>query len=165
MTILGFAEWLESTSLAILIRESLYGFAIVVGFHILGLTLSVGTLLWVDLRLLGVSLRNLRVSAVYRGLAPWFLAGFALMFISGVMLFTAFATSAYANVYFRIKIVALLLAGANALAFHIVTQRQSATWDGAPRPPAAVRVAGLISIVLWALVILAGRMMSYTLFS
>ena len=94
MTIPGAAEWLESTSLAILIRESLYGFAIVVGLHILGLTLSVGTLLWVDLRMLGVSLQSLRVSAVYRGLAPWFLAGFALMFISGAALFTAFTTSA-----------------------------------------------------------------------
>jgi len=165
MTIPGVAEWLESTSLAILIRESLYGFSIVVGLHILGLTLSVGTLLWVDLRMLGVSLKSLRVSAVYRGLAPWFLAGFALMFISGATLFTAFATSAYTNVYFRIKIVALLLAGANALAFHVVTQRPSATWDDAPRPPAAARIAGLASIVLWALVILAGRMMSYTMFS
>lgn len=165
MTIPGVAEWLESTSLAILIRESPYGFAIVVGLHILGLTLSVGTLLWVDLRMLGVSLQGLRVSAVYRGLAPWFLAGFALMLISGATLFTAFATSAYANVYFRIKIVALLLAGANALAFHVVTQRPSATWDDAPRPPAAARIAGLASIVLWALVILAGRMMSYTMFS
>jgi hypothetical protein len=46
-----------------------------------------------------------------------------------------------------------------------VTQRQSATWDDAPRPPAAARIAGLASIVLWALVILAGRMMSYTMFS
>jgi hypothetical protein len=165
MTTLDFAEWLESTSLAILIRESLYGFVIVVGFHILGLALSVGTLLWVDLRLLGVSLRKLRVSAVYRGLAPWFLAGFALMFVSGATLFTAFATSAYVNVYFRIKVVALLLAGANALAFHVMTQRRSTTWDDLPRPPAAARIAGLSSIVLWALVILAGRMMSYTMFS
>ena len=165
MTILGFAEWLESTSLAILIRESSYGFAIVVAIHILGLTLSVGTLLWVDLRLLGVSMRSLRVSAVYRDLAPWFLAGFTVMLVSGVTLFTAFATSAYVNVYFRIKIVALLLAGANALAFHVVTQRRSATWDDAPRPPATVRIAGLTSIVLWVSVILAGRMMSYTMFS
>ena len=165
MTILGFAEWLENTSLAILIRESSYGFAIVVAIHILGLTLSVGTLLWVDLRLLGVSMRSLRVSAVYRDLAPWFLAGFTLMLVSGVTLFTAFATSAYANAYFRVKIVALLLAGANALAFHIVTQRGSATWDDAPVPPAAVRIAGLTSIVLWVSVILAGRMMSYTMFS
>jgi hypothetical protein len=165
MTILGICKWLENTSFAVLIQESQYGFPIVVALHILGLTLSVGTLLFVDLRLLGVSMRSLRVSEAYRGLAPWFLTGFALMFVSGATLFIAFATAAYGNVYFRFKMVALLLAGANALVFHIMTQRGSADWDAAPRPPAAVRVAGLTSIVLWAAVILAGRMISYTMFS
>ena len=165
MTILGVCEWLESTSLAILIQESAYGFPIVVAVHILGLTFSVGTLLWVDLRMLGLGFGQFRVSEVYRGLAPWFLAGFAVMLISGATLFTAFATSAYGNVYFRIKMAALVLAAANALVFHVVTEKASVRWDDATRPPAAVRAAGLTSIVLWAAVILAGRMMSYTMFS
>jgi hypothetical protein len=52
----------------------------------------------------------------------------------------------------------------NALAFHVLTQRGSTAWDTAPRPPAAVRLAGLISIVLWTVVILAGRLISYTMF-
>jgi hypothetical protein len=86
------------------------------------------------------------------------------MFLSGATLFVGFATSAYANLYFRIKVVALVLAGLNALAFHVLTQRASATWDPAPRPPVTVRLAGLASIVLWTVVILAGRMISYTMF-
>jgi uncharacterized membrane protein YjjP (DUF1212 family) len=101
---------------------------------------------------------------VYRGLAPWFGGGFLVMFLSGATLFAGFATAAYANLYFRIKVVALVLAGLNALAFHVLTQRGSAAWDTAPRPPAAVRLAGLISIVLWTVVILAGRLISYTMF-
>jgi hypothetical protein len=165
MTIIDVCEWLESTPVARLIQESAYGFPIVVAVHILGLTFSVGMLLWVDVRMLGVTLRGLRISEVYRGLAPWFLAGFALMLISGAMLFTAFATSAYANVYFRLKMILLLAAGLNALVFHWVTQRGLATWDNASRPPASVRLAGLASLVVWAAVILAGRMMSYTMFS
>lgn len=164
MTIFEICEWLESTAIAVLVRESSYGFPILVGVHILGLTLSAGTLLWVDLRLLGVSLTQTRVSDVYRGLAPWILGGFLVMFLSGATLFAGFATSAYANLYFRIKVVALGLAGLNALAFHVLTQRRSATWDAAPQPPVTVRLAGLTSIVLWALVILAGRMISYTMF-
>jgi uncharacterized protein DUF6644 len=165
MTVVALCEWLESTWLATLIKESPYGFQIVVGIHILGLAFSVGTLLWVDLRMLGWVMRGLRVSEVYRGLAPWFLAGFAVMLVSGVTLFTAFATMAYANVYFRIKLVTLLLAGANALAFHVLTQRSSAEWDDALPPPLRVRAAGVASLALWATVILAGRMMSYTMFS
>ena len=164
MTIYEICEWLESTTLAVLVRESSYGFPILVGIHILGLVLSVGMLLWVDLRLLGVSLRQSPVSEVYRGLAPWFLSGFLVMFLSGATLFTGFATSAYASFYFRTKVVALVLAGLNALAFHVFTQRRSAAWDAAPDPPVMVRLAGLASIVLWTVVILAGRMISYTMF-
>jgi hypothetical protein len=148
-----------------MIQESLYGFPIVVGVHLLGLALSVGTLLWVDLRLLGITLRGSRVSDVYRSLAPWFLVGFAMMLTSGTMLFTAYATAAYGNTYFRIKIAALVLAGANALFFHAVTQKAPASWDDSPRPPAAARIAGFTSLALWVVVILAGRMMSYTVFT
>jgi len=165
MTLVDVLIWLEGTSLATLIQESRFGFPIVVGAHILGLTLSVGTLLWVDLRMLGVAVQRLPVSQVYRSLAPWFLAGFAMMLASGVTLFTAYATLAYSNFYFRLKMIALVLAGVNAFVFHVMTQRTSVDWDAAPRPPAAARVAGLMSIVLWVVVILAGRMMSYTMFS
>jgi len=165
MTLSTIFEWLESTALAAVIQESAYGFPLVVALHILGLTLSVGTLVWVDLRLLGLSLRGMRVSEVYRGLAPWFAAGFLMMFASGAVLFTAYATSAYANVFFRIKMLALLLAALNAVAFHFVGGRRSTAWDAAPRPPATVRIAGLASLLLWVTVIVAGRLMSYTMFS
>ena len=164
MTIEMIFETLENTRLAALIQESLYAFPVVVGVHILGLTLSVGTLLWVDFRLLGLTLRSLPISRVYRELAPWFIAGFAMMFASGAVLFTAYATAAYGNVFFRIKMIALLLAGANALALHFLSGRRQSTWDTAPRPPVSVRIAGLISVLLWMTVIVAGRMMSYTMF-
>jgi hypothetical protein len=165
MTLPEILEWLQTTTVATTIQESQYGFPLVVGVHILGLGLSVGTLLWVDLRLLGVTLLGSRVSDVYRSLAPWFLFGFAMMLTSGAMLFTAYATAAYGNTYFRIKMTTLVLAGANALFFHAVTQKAQASWDDSPRPPVSARVAGFASLVLWAVVILAGRMMSYTVFS
>jgi hypothetical protein len=165
MTLIGICEWLESTSVAVVVKESAYGFAIVVAVHLLGLIVSVGTLLWVDLRMLGFGIRVMRISDIYHGLAPCFLAGFAVMLVSGATLFTAFATSAYSNVYFRIKLLAILLAAVNALVFHLMTQKTSTSWDDARHPPLAVRAAGLASIVLWTAVILAGRLMSYTMFS
>ena len=81
------------------------------------------------------------------------------------MLFTAYATAAFGNTYFRIKMSALLLAGVNAVFFHAITQKAQAAWDDSARPPVAARVAGFASLALWAVVILAGRMMSYTVFS
>jgi len=87
------------------------------------------------------------------------------MFVSAGLLLTGFAVAAYGNGYFRVKIAAILLAGGNAFAYHAVTERRIARWDGARAPPLAARMAGLISILLWAIVILARRMLSYTLYS
>jgi hypothetical protein len=164
MAVLKICEWLESTQLGILVRESLWGFQILVAIHILGLAVSAGTLVWWDLRLLGISMQRCRVTEVYRRFMPWTLSGFVVMFITGSMLFTGFATRAYGNLFFRIKMTALLLAGMNALIYHLLTERDIAKWDHAARLPLRARVAGLISILLWGVVIMAGRMISYTMF-
>lgn len=157
-------EWLEATPLGMMVRESAWGFPILVALHIMSLTLSAGTLVWFDLRLLGVSMSAHRASLLYRRLMPWMFTGFAVMFITGVMLLAGFATAAYDNVYFRVKVVAMLLAAANAVVYHRFTERRIAAWDDAARPPLAARMAGLVSICVWAVVIMAGRMMSYTMF-
>jgi hypothetical protein len=164
-SILHACEWLESTPVGLLVRESPYAFPILVAVHIVGLTLSVGIVVWFDLRLLGVSMRGSPASVVYRQLMRWAFAGFAIMFVSGGLLLTGFATAAYGNVYFRAKLVAILLAGLNAFGYHAVTERRMAQWDNSPRTPLPARMAGIVSIALWAIVILAGRMMSYTLYS
>jgi hypothetical protein len=164
MSVLHVCEWLEGTPTGVYVRESMYGFPILVAIHILTLTMSVGTLIWFDLRLAGVSMLRYPISKMYRRLMSWTLVGFCVMFISGALLFTGFATKAYGNVYFRIKLAAMVFAGINALFYHLVTERQIARWNQAARPPTAVRLAGIISIVLWASVVMAGRMMSYTMF-
>ena len=164
MSILQAAEWLESTAAGTLVRESLYGFPILVAIHLLGLTISAGIVIWFDLRLLGISMRGQPVSQVYRRLMPLAFVGFAVMFISGGFLLAGFATAAYGNLYFRIKAAALVLAGVNALIYHRTTERTIASWDTHSRPPLAARMAGMISLAVWTTVVLAGRMMSYTMF-
>jgi hypothetical protein len=164
MTLLQICEWLESTPLAELVTQSLYGFQILVAIHLMGLGLSVGTVIWFDLRLLGKVLTAAPVSLVYRRLAPWMVAGFVMMFASGLVIFVGYATAAYGNVYFRIKLATMALAGVNALLFHVYTQRRLAGWDAWTHPPAGARAAGAVSIASWVVVVLCGRMMSYTMF-
>jgi Family of unknown function (DUF6644) len=156
-------EWIEGTPLASLARDSLYGFQILVAMHLLGIALAVGTLLWVDLRMLGVCLVGRPLAEIHRGLAKWFAAGFAIVFSSGAALFAGFATSAYGNFYFRVKLAAIVLAGLNALVFHRQLKKPTAHADTAS-PPVAVRAAGALSLAFWATVLVCGRMLSYTLF-
>ena len=145
-------QWLETTPIATFVTYSDYGFVIAVGVHLLGLGLSAGLIMWVDLRLLGVVLTAQPASAVYRQVAPWMLTGFTLMIGSGLALFAAYATTAYANVWFRLKVIALLLAAINAAVYHLWMSRGQA------------RATGICSLAIWTFVIFAGCMMSYTMF-
>ena len=164
LAILEILNRLEQTDLSILVRESLWVFPVLVSIHILGLTLSVGTLVWFDLRLLGIGIRHCAVSRLYGRLKPWMISSFLVMAVSGAMLFTGFATLAYQNVFFRIKVAALVVAGVNALVFHLVTERRIGEWDEARVLPMPARLAGLISIICWTVVILVGRMTAYTMY-
>ena len=115
----------------------------------------------VDLRLLGATMRDVPVSEVIGRLFPWTLAGFLLMVGSGAMLFSANPLTYYGNVIFRIKMAILTLAVANASLFHIRMYRRVAAWNHAANPPREAKAAGALSLVLWASLIMAGRMVYY----
>lgn len=157
-------EAIEQTAPGVYVRESPYGFPIVVGLHILSLAFSLGMFLWFDLRLLGLALTRTRVSAVYRRLMPWATIGFLLAFATGSMLFSGFAMRAAENTWFRVKLAAFIVLALNAVVYHRVTERDRDWWDDRPLPPGGARLAGLVSLILWAVVVLCGRMMSYTMF-
>ena len=128
----------------------------------LGIALSVGVLCWFDPRLLGLALRDQPVSTVWQKLMPVAFVGFAVMFLTGLLLFWAEALTAYHSVHFWIKLVLLALAGVTALSFEATAHRNMAGWDADPVPPLRARMTGLISLVLWTAIIITGRTMAYT---
>jgi hypothetical protein len=161
MSLLRFCEWLESTPGSVALHESRYMFLIVLTVHVLTLAVFVGTALMIDLRFLGVTLIRVPASEVVGRLLPWAVAGFLVMVTSGALLFYAAPVVRYHNLFFRFKMGALVLAVVNAWVFHATVYRRVAQWDRDPVPPREVRVAGGLSLVLWALIITAGRMMAY----
>jgi hypothetical protein len=102
-----------------------------------------------------------RASEVVARLLPWTAAGFVVMVISGALLFYSAPLVRYHNVFFWFKMGALAAALLNAWIFHATVYRRIADWDLDPVPPRRARVAGGLSLVLWALIITAGRMMAY----
>lgn len=158
----NFCQWLYETPISVGIRESYWVFPIIEGTHLLGIALSVGMLCWFDLRLLGLVLRDEPVTKVWNQVMPAALAGFALMFVTGFLLFWAEAITAYHSVHFWIKLALLALAGMNALIFESTARRNMAEWDTSLVPPPRARMAGLISLVLWTAIVVTGRTMAYT---
>jgi hypothetical protein len=80
------------------------------------------------------------------------------------MLFYAVPLRSYYRIWFRMKAVALVLAGLNAFLFHRGIDGRIDQWDRDPVPPRAARLAGAGSLVLWTIVVVAGRMIAYNWF-
>ena len=154
--------WLANTPGGTYIRESIWEFPTIEGIHVLSIAMSVGMILWFDLRLLGLIMKHRPISEIFRGVYWYMVGGFAAAIISGLLLFWAEADRAYPNIFARIKFLALLFAGLNILYFHLGTQRSQSDWDDSPKPPLRVRIAGFMSIMWWVVVISAGRLMAYT---
>ena len=161
MSLFRLFEWLGNTSWSVALHESRYVFLLVLMVHVLTLSVFVGTALMIDLRLLGNTMTHVLVSQVVTRLLPWSEAGFLVMVISGALLFYAAPLTRYENVFFRLKMAALVMAAINIWLFRRNVYRRVGAWDLDPTPPLRVRMVGTISLVLLALIITAGRMMAY----
>jgi hypothetical protein len=132
--------------------------------HVLTLCLFVGmSVIW-DLRLLGVVLPDVPMTEMTRRVWPFMLVGFVIMSMTGVLLFYAIPIRSYQNVFFRLKVIMLIAAGLNAWTFHRTVYRSVQQWDTAARPPRRARQAAIASLVLWAGIVVAGRMIAYNWF-
>ena len=165
MSPLEFFEWLQNTDWSIAIRESLLLYPLIETTHVLALCVSVGLIAIVDLRLIGLSFSNVLISEVTGKIIPWALVGFTLMVTSGLLLFYANPLKASQNLFFQIKMVALLLAGLNAFFFHAVIYRKATTWDSLQIVPFRARLAGCASLTLWTAVLVSGRLQAFNWFN
>jgi hypothetical protein len=161
MSIIEMCQWLQDTSIGTSIRESTWVFPILEGTHLLMIALSVGTLLVIDLRLAGLLFTREPISRVTKAVMPASLVGFVIMFATGILLFWCQAVKAYSSIYFKLKILFLVMAGINALVFELTLRSKLGPHDNDPMPPFRARVAGITGLILWAGVICAGRTMAY----
>jgi hypothetical protein len=164
MSLLPFVQWLADTSGSVALRESLYVYPLVESVHVLTLCVFLGMAVMFDLRLLGITLTTVPTSQLKKRLGPWITGGFIVMMTTGVLLLYANPMRSYQSLWFRMKMVALALAGVNAFVFHRTIDQRIAEWDEDPVPPSAVRFAGARSLVLWTIVVVAGRMIAYNWF-
>ena len=163
MLIVQICHFIQNTSLAISFKQADFLFPLVEGTHIIALSLSVGLILMLDLRLLRIAFQTEPVSRVIGQVMPWALPGFAIMFLTGLVLFLAQAESAYTNSYFRVKILLLALLGINAGLFQFKYYPRMAEWDVSNQVPAGAKVIAIVSLIFWAGVIACGRLMAYEL--
>ena len=152
----AFWAWLQALPLAEHIGFT-WWFPLLESIHVLAIGFVVGSILMVDLRLLGLAALRYPASRMIRELVPWTWVAFVVAAVTGFGMFMARATAYVENPAFQIKFMLLPLAAINMAWFQFRTMRAVEGWDSDPVPPTAAKVAGVTSLILWAGVLLAGR--------
>jgi len=155
-------DWLQKTALAVQIRDSLLLFPLLEAAHVIGLAMVVGTIVIIDLRLLGVATMHRTFQRLADDTLKWTLAAFILTAITGALMFITNAAVYFHNAWFRAKLVLLVLAAANAIGFELIARRRMNDADLAQTTPTRAKVIGTVSLLIWISVIVAGRMIGFT---
>ena len=140
-----------------LVVGSLWLFPVIEAFHLVAFANIGGTILLVDLRLLGGGQGGSPVAQLSRGVQPWMLGSLAVMIPTGILLFLAESIKCYYSFPFWVKMWSLLL----ALAFMFTLRRRIVNAEPA-FPPAWRKTAGLLSILLWSAVAWGGRWIGFS---
>ena len=165
MTMPGFLLAAEHTSLAAAMRGEVgweWLFPIVETLHVISLAMVFGSIVMVDLRLVGATSRNSAVSRLSGEVLPYTWGAFIFAVVTGTLLFVSKAHVYIYNLQFQLKFLCMFLAGVNMLVFHLGTYRHVREWDERHQPPRAARLAGALSMALWIGVIFFGRWIGFT---
>jgi uncharacterized membrane protein len=154
MNLYPFFVWCDGTMLGQWVRGNTWAFPLTETIHIIALTVLLGSLFVIDLRLMGAKMRDLVPSRMQRELHRYINWSIVVILLTGVMLFLSEATKTYHNGAFPIKIVLLGL----ALAYHYTVHRKALETE---TPPVWARYAGALSLLLWFSVGAAGRAIGF----
>ena len=158
-------EWLEALGWTTAIRESPWGYPLLETAHVASVVAFAGLVIMMDLRLVGLAFTHAPLTQIQRRLFPWQMAGLVPSTATGLLLCCIDPLRYYGNVFFRVKLVLLALAGVNALAFHLKTYQKAERWDEDPQATATARQAGAVSLLLWSAIIVSGRLIAYNWFN
>lgn len=158
-----FFQRLHETQIASVIRENANAFPWLESVHVLAITLVFGTIVIVDLRMLGYAAHRRGLRRLILDMLPFTWAAFAIAVVTGSLMFISNAVTYAANPQFQWKMLAILAAGINMAIFHMTAHRRIADWDEAVPTPLSARLAGATSLVLWMVVIVLGRFVGFTL--
>jgi hypothetical protein len=156
-------SYFEDSGLADNIRENDVLFPLIESVHVLSICLVVGSILVVDLRLLGLASINRPVSRITSGILPLTWSAFAVAVASGLLLFISNATKYLENGYFVAKIFLICAAGLNMAVFHAISAKDLPRWENEAALPLPARLAGGLSILLWVSVVTCGRWIGFTM--
>ena len=156
-------EAIRNSPLGDYIAESPWAFPTFETFHVFAVVTVFGTIAVMDMRMIGLASTGRPITAVSNDTLRITWIAFVVAAITGVLLFTSKADYYMVNPWFISKMCLIAIAGINMAVFHSTVWKKVSEFDTARIIPSKVKLAGIISLTLWIIVIICGRMIGFTL--
>lgn len=157
-----FFDRIDNSYIGSNVRDSNWLFPVIESIHVVGIVFLVGASVLLDLRLLNRGyLREQPISKVSSRLLPVMWAAFGVMLFTGTLMVVSESWQCYTSIAFRLKMALLLAVGANVLFFYFVAYRKMRFWEKDAVAPLSARTAAWVSMILWVLIVFAGRGIAY----
>jgi Family of unknown function (DUF6644) len=141
--------------------ESVLAYPIVLSTHLSCIALGGGMILMTNLRLLGLNFRGVTITEMVTSLRPWKRLGGVIMILTGLLLATSEAEKYAPNPIFWTKMIILCLILVHGVVFRPIVYNRTEELDRSPVIPAQVKVAAVLSLVLWTAMFTMGRLIAY----
>jgi hypothetical protein len=155
------AQSLESIGFLSDFSESVLAYPIVLSIHLTDIALFGGMILMTNLRLLGLTFNSVTITGMVTSLRPWKRLGGTIQIATGLLLATCEATKYSPNPFFWTKMIILGLIGVHAMIFRPIVYNRTEELDRAAVIPTIVKVAAILSLILWTAMFTMGRLIAY----
>jgi hypothetical protein len=156
-------EALEASPVGDFVASSSWAFPTIECIHVIAIVTVVGTVMIMDLRLLGLASKSCAVTEISSDTLPWTWGAFVLAAISGSLLFVSKAHIYMIDPWFLWKMGLIVVAGVNMGIFHFFTWKSVHAWNSDCAVPLAGKIAGGLSLFFWVLVVFCARLIGFTL--
>ena len=159
--IASFCDWLANTPVSMVIQSVSWIIPMVQSVHIMAVTVVVGAVLAVDMKLLGVVGRGSPISAATRRFLPWLWVALVVLLLTGSILTAAEPRRELINNVFRLKMALILVVCTVTGAFQLAVSRNAAAWGDTPSNQWQARLLAIATLAIWIAIIMCGRWIAY----
>ena len=157
----SFCDWLANTPISMVIQSVSWIIPVVQSIHIMAVTIVVGSVLAVDMKLLGVVGRGSPISGATRRFLPWIWVALVVLLLTGSILTMAEPRRELINIVFRLKMALILVVCAVTGAFQVTVSRNASAWGDRPSNQWQARLLAVGTLAVWIAIVFCGRWIAY----
>jgi hypothetical protein len=157
-----FAEWLSTTVPSVFIQEhNSWAIPAIQSIHIVGIAMVMGSVLMIDLRILGLAGTDQTLRQTTSRFGPWLTGSLWLLLATGILMVIGEPVRELVTLSFWLKMALVAIGTVTAAIFHTALRRHDEQWGDTLVHRPSIKSLAIFTFLIWACIIVLGRLIAY----